>query len=170
MPSHRLLFSLSVSVFLHLAAFGTGDLLCRMQHRPVQPPVARLDATLLLPEPDLRMDTLLKDTMANEETPSPRRHDDRSRPNGKLAAAKAQKKLARHVFYPEAAVEAGIEGDVRLLLTLDDSGRIKEVQIADSSGYPILDRAAMRAAYAMGSVPGIDRRELILPVTFRLQP
>jgi periplasmic protein TonB len=170
MPSHRILFSLSLSVFLHLAAFGTGDLLCRMQEKRVRPPLARLDATLRLPAPEMAPQALLKDTIAAAEQQP--RHPVKDKParQGMRAAAKAQKKLAEHVYYPEAAVAAGIEGDVRLLLTLDDRGRIKEVQIADSSGYPILDRAAVRAAYAMGTVPEADGRELILPVTFRLQP
>lgn len=170
MPSHRLLFSLSLSVFLHLTAFGTGDLLCHMQARRTKPTPPRLDATLRPPLPELASKPLLKDTIATAKAPPPRPAKAHAGPRGRLAAAKAERKLATHVYYPEAAVAAGIEGDVRLLVTLDDSGRIKQVEIADSSGYPILDQAAVRAAYAMGSVPGSDQRELILPVTFRLQP
>jgi protein TonB len=170
MPSHRLLFSLSLSVFLHLTAFGAGDLLCHKQVRqtPARPPM--LDATLLPAMPAMPAEALLKDTIA--DTPAPAKHPvkEKAGTSGRLATAKAQKKLAEHVFYPEAAVAAGIEGDVRLLVTLDDHGRITQVTVADTSGYKILDQAAIRAAYAMGSLPGVDRHELILPVTFRLQP
>ena len=67
MPSHRLLFSLSASVFLHLAAFGTGDLLCRMQEKGSRPPFARMEATLRLPRPETPAEALLKDTMATSK-------------------------------------------------------------------------------------------------------
>jgi protein TonB len=170
MPSHRLLFSLSLSVFLHLTAFGTGDLLCHMQEKRSQPSFARLDATLRPPLPETPAEALLKDTMATTEKQSSPSAADQSGTRGRLAVASARKKLAKHIFYPEAAIAAGIEGDVRLLVTLDDRGRITEVEIADSSGHSVLDQAAIRAAYAMGSIPGTDRHELILPVTFRLQP
>ena len=115
-------------------------------------------------------EALLKDTMSTTDEGASHHASESPQGQGKLAVAKARRKLAKHVYYPEEAISAGMEGEVRLLVTLDGDGHIKDVEIADSSGYPILDRAAIRAAYAMGSLPGVDRRELILPVTFRLQP
>ena len=81
----------------------------------------------------------------------------------------AQRKLAQHLFYPPEAVAAGIEGEVRLLLTLDTAGNVIEAQVASSSGHPALDRAAIEAAHAMRRLPGAGARELILPVVFRLE-
>lgn len=81
----------------------------------------------------------------------------------------AQKKLAQHQYYPPEAIAAGLEGEVRLLVLLDADGQVSDVQIAASSGHRILDAAAQRAAFAMGSLPGSSRRELILPVVFRLR-
>ena len=66
-------------------------------------------------------------------------------------------------------VERGIEGEVRLILKLGADGVVDDVSIAASSGYPILDNAAIKAAYAMGRLAGTTSRELILPVIFRLQ-
>ena len=63
----------------------------------------------------------------------------------------------------------GIEGDVRLLLVLNEDGSLADVQIAVSSGHAILDNAAMKAAYAMGRLSGVTAREMILPVSFRLR-
>ena len=57
---------------------------------------------------------------------------------------------------------------MRLILTLSDDGRIVDVGIAASSGHPVLDKAAERAAWAMGRVSWAQSRELILPVIFRL--
>ena len=171
MPSRRILLALSLSVSLHLTAFGIGDLLCRTQVRVRPPPPLTLEATLRIPVPDMIVQPVLKDTLVQSEPPTPpkpAKHDKTT--FGRHVAEAAKRKLAKHVYYPEAAVAAGIEGEVRLLLTLDQSGAVKDVQIASSSGHAILDQAAMRAAYAMGSLPDLDHREIILPVTFRLQP
>ena len=43
------------------------------------------------------------------------------------------------------------------------------MQLAASSGHVLLDQAAIKAAFAMGRLPGVSARELILPVIFRLQ-
>ena len=62
-----------------------------------------------------------------------------------------------------------IEGNVRLIIKLSANGAVDDVVIAASSGYTILDNAAVKAAYAMGSLTGVTSRELILPVIFRLE-
>jgi protein TonB len=81
----------------------------------------------------------------------------------------AQKKLSQHLYYPPEAIARGIEGEVRLIITLTEDGSIADVNIAASSGHPILDNAAIKAAYATGKLSGATSRELILPVIFRLQ-
>ncbi len=81
----------------------------------------------------------------------------------------AQRKLNEHLFYPPEAVAQGIEGEVRLILRLGANGAVNDISIAASSGYPVLDNAAIKAAYAMGQLTGVTSRELILPVIFRLQ-
>ena len=57
---------------------------------------------------------------------------------------------------------------MRLLVRLTPDGRVDDVSVAASSGHAILDNAAIKAAYAMGALPG-GPRELILPVIFQLQ-
>jgi len=54
-------------------------------------------------------------------------------------------------------------------MALAEDGSISEVSIAVSSGHPILDKAAVRAAYAMARVNWAHSRELILPFVFRLE-
>jgi periplasmic protein TonB len=135
-----------------------------------------IDARLRAPPP---VEPLLKDTLTDTEPPRPAAAPSTASPpppsaGGRTALAKstlaAQHKLANHLYYPAEAVAAGIEGEVRLLLTLTADGKILDAQVARSSGHAILDRAAVRAAFAMGGLPGLDRTELILPVVFRLQP
>ena len=81
----------------------------------------------------------------------------------------AQRKFSKTQFYPQEAVKQGIEGDVRLILRLSTDGTVDDVSIAASSGHLILDNAAIKAAYAMGKLTGVVSRELILPVSFRLE-
>lgn len=117
---------------------------------------------------------LLKDTLAKGEkekrqsSPSSGKTGERGGKPRKIREAAAQRKLAQHVYYPEEAIRQGLEGEVRLLVTLDASGRVLTVEVAAGSGHAILDEAARSAALAMGSLPEAGVREIILPVVFRL--
>ena len=57
--------------------------------------------------------------------------------------------------YPPALVSQGIEGTVLLRLYVDTLGRIQNdsTRIAESSGYPALDSAALRAAPELRFAP-----------------
>ena len=55
--------------------------------------------------------------------------------------------------YPRAARLAGVEGVVRLRLSLDAEGRLVAAEIATSSGSPALDAAALAAARASRYAP-----------------
>jgi protein TonB len=76
--------------------------------------------------------------------------------------------LTREEFYPREAIERGWEGRVVLLLTLDDESRVRGIEVASSSGHPILDGAALIAATRITALPG-GRRQVLLPVEFRLE-
>lgn len=81
----------------------------------------------------------------------------------------AQRKLSEHQFYPPAAIALGLEGEVRLLLSLSTEGAILDINIASSSGHPLLDQAALQAVQKMQHIPDTGLREMLLPVIFRLQ-
>jgi protein TonB len=178
MPSQRLLLALLASLAIHLALLGGGAWFSIRLQRPDRTPAptpAMIDATLRVPPPE---EAVLKDTLTETETPQPVRTlsalPSPPSPAGNPTAAKstvaAQHKLAEHLYYPPDAIAAGLEGEVRLLLTLTAEGKVVDAQVARSSGHAILDQAAVRAAFAMGGLPGLDRTELILPVIFRLTP
>ncbi|WP_184414919.1 energy transducer TonB [Rhodocyclus tenuis] len=175
MPA-RLALAFALSVALHAVLLFAG---ADSRRAPPAPP--RLEARLRLP-PAPPAEPLLKNTLAAE--PEPAKPAAKPLPPPASAAKTpaaapkptparelraAQKKLAQHQYYPPEAIAAGLEGEVRLLVLLDADGQISDVQIAASSGHRILDAAAQRAAFAMGSLPGSSRRELILPVAFRLR-
>jgi periplasmic protein TonB len=166
----RLIPALALSLALHIGIF-LPDLVNRLVFAP--PPTLR--ATLRLSPAPAPAEPLLKNTIDSEETP-PAAAPARVTPAPATAKAarrdaqKMQRKLAKHLFYPPEAVTRGIEGDVWLLLKLSPDGDIVDVGIATSSGHPILDNAAIRAAYTMGRQAGAASRELIVPAHFRLEP
>ena len=46
--------------------------------------------------------------------------------------------------YPEAARRAGISGSLRMAVEILPDGRVSKIEISRSSGYPVLDKAAIR--------------------------
>ena len=47
-------------------------------------------------------------------------------------------------YYPEASIRYGIYGDVRLLVVILQDGSLEEVRVLSSSGYAVLDEAAIK--------------------------
>lgn len=168
----RLRLALTLSVLFHLA------LLAGRLPLPAPEQAVRLEVKLAVPEvaeeapPDPAL--LEKNTLA-PETPSPLLQPSPTRQAttpGRLKAAAEQsalRKLSEHVLYPQAAVDAGLEGTVHLLLRLDTAGSILHASIAASSGHPELDHAAVQAALRSGRLNTGGLTEVILPITFRLQ-
>ena len=173
MPS-RLILALTLSLALH-ASLLLPDAYKRLgaaSPRPALQASLRLAPVQVVAQPE----PLLKNTLDIEKEkpttkpPPPGKTANSARSaSTKQVVKAAQKKLSQHLYYPPAAVSRGIEGEVRLLVTLTADGRIADVSIAASSGHALLDNAAIKAAYAMGALVGSEMRELILPVVFRLQ-
>ena len=175
MPS-RLILALALSLALH-ASLLLPDVFSPRTPSPRSTLAASLRPPHVPQDPD-RDETLLKNTLLTEKAPvkappapPPAAHAGPA--PGKAATKRqldaVQRKLAQHQYYPSEAIARGIEGDGSLLLTLAEDGSISEVSIAVSSGHPILDKAAVRAAYAMARVNWAHSRELILPFVFRLE-
>lgn len=175
MSSRRFLLALAASLALHLALFGSGAIVSLLERKVSLRSTAAISARLLPPATVVPQDALLKDTLAEQEAPKvvqaePKPVEGKSRkPAPRSLEETAQRKLSEVLFYPPEAVARGIEGEVRLLLTLDGNGAIQDAQVAAGSGHKILDDAAVRAAFAMGSLPKAGAREVILPVVFRLR-
>lgn len=172
--SPRLIFALALSLALH-GGLVVPDLVKRLV---VAPPRPALQAVLRLPPiPEAApAEPLLKNTIDPEEAPPavkspppPAAPQAKPKAVAKREVQVAQRKLSQHLFYPPEAVARGIEGEVRLIVKLSADGAVESVSVAASSGHPLLDNAAIKAAYAMGRLTGATSRELILPVIFRLQ-
>ena len=85
------------------------------------------------------------------------------------AARKAGEQIAQQLFYPPEAIERGLQGETLVLLFLDEAGNAIAARIEASSGHPLLDEAAVRAARTLRSLPANSPREAIVPVRFRLR-
>jgi protein TonB len=76
--------------------------------------------------------------------------------------------------YPEAARRAREEGTVVVEVLIDSSGRVTAASISESSGYALLDAAALEAARGWWFLPAREdgvavAGRLVLPVTFRMR-
>lgn len=82
-------------------------------------------------------------------------------PNREIALARAKnnidayrrrlaEKLAQAKFYPKLAQRRGMEGKVMVHFVIDRAGTIRSMQIKESSGYAMLDEAALDAVYSIG--------------------
>lgn len=182
MFDRHLTLALAASLLLHAAVLGAGAFKALLK----PPPAPSLQVVLRVPAPPAPpAEPLLKNTLDPE--PEQPREADRPNPPEPPPSAKpvprpaaepkpekkqvqaAQRKLAEHTFYPPEAIARNLEGEVRVILVLSEDGSIADVQVAASSGHAILDNAAVKAAWAMGRLPGATVRQMILPVSFRLQ-
>jgi TonB family protein len=78
------------------------------------------------------------------------------------------------MIYPPALLEQGIEGRVLLRLYVDSQGKLvgDSIRIAESSGYPALDSAAVQGAPSLRFSPALRRGRpvsapFLQPVHFR---
>lgn len=72
--------------------------------------------------------------------------------------------------YPKIALEQGQEGSVTLSLTVDDSGAIANIEVKESSGFPLLDRSALDFVKRHWVVPpGEGARNYSATIHYRLQ-
>ena len=76
--------------------------------------------------------------------------------------------------YPDAAIRRGYAGTVLLKVLVTVEGRVRDLEIIQSSGYPMLDRAALKAVQSWVFVPGKKGPVAIemwvkVPVVFQLE-
>lgn len=76
-------------------------------------------------------------------------------------------------YYPAAEIRQGHEGTVVVLLHILADGRVGDVKLQRSSGYPKLDESAMREAKRWRFIPGTSDGSpqamwKQVPITFRL--
>ena len=175
---YRLFAALALSLSLHLLPllpdfnFGQNSRLTvaplTAELRP--PPVASATPPLSLPE---------QPEPASKPTPKPAKPA-LSKPAEKASAAAPKtwtQAVREHIkkldnagqFYPADAIARGLEGEVLVLLIIDEAGKVSAARVEQGSGQPILDEAALRAVRSLQSLPADAPRQVVLPVRFRLK-
>jgi len=80
--------------------------------------------------------------------------------------------VERKKYYPPEAKRYGVEGKVSLRISVDASGRITQVELINSSGSRILDRAAQDLIRSIGSLPPPPEGKpltFVLSIDYRLE-
>ena len=81
--------------------------------------------------------------------------------------------VSSRFHYPVLARRKGMEGIVRLQVRIESDGRISRLQVQQTSGYPVLDQAALQSLQ-LASVPDAAQWmngqaiDIIIPVEYRL--
>lgn len=143
--------------------------------RPTPAQYPPLEARLKLVQPELQLKPQPESFSENSKKPAPppKPVQTTEQPNtSTVANAPADKSNAsltgQTLPYPLEAVNQGIEGEAIVMLFLDGSGNVITARIESSSGYGILDEAAVRAAKQIRTLDSTSKHAL-LPVRFRLE-
>ena len=175
---YRLLLALAASLLLHLL-----PLVAHLHQASRPPPNAPpINATLrppppapLPPSPPLTLPEQPKPSASPPKPPPPLRPEQREK--SPVAAKTWTQAIRQHLkklddsgqFYPEEAIARGLEGEVLVLIIIDENGAVTAARVEQGSGHRMLDDAALRAVRSLRSLPADAPREALLPVRFRLR-
>ena len=174
---YRLLLALAASLLLHVLPFLAHLITPSRPPQPSRPLAVTLrepPPTPLPPPPPLILPEQPRPA-ATPAKPPPPKPERREKPP--LAAKTWTQAVRQHLkklddsgqFYPEEAIARGLEGEVLVLIIIDESGAVTAARVEQGSGHRILDDAALRAVRSLRSLPADAPRETLLPVRFRLR-
>lgn len=174
-----LIAALAISLALHLLPFlplaDFGQKSASTAALPLQAELRPPPAPQPLPPPPLLK---LPEPPANKSPapakPKPLPPPDKAAPKTARTWTQAVREHLRQLdaagqFYPAEAISRGEQGEVLVLMLLDAQGKVSAARIEQTSGYPLLDGAALRAVRSLSSLPADAPRQVVLPVRFRLR-
>ena len=92
-----------------------------------------------------------------------------------LFTGKVRQRIADAKYYPRIARRRGMEGQPVIAFTLNKEGRLTKVDLAQTSGYQLLDQAALEAVHRAAPYPEIPAElntnifQFKLPISFVLK-
>lgn len=92
-----------------------------------------------------------------------------------LFIGQVRQRIANAKYYPRMARRRGMEGQPVIAFTLNKNGRLMKVDLAQTSGYQLLDQAALEAVHQGAPYPEIpaelkrDTFKFKLPISFALK-
>jgi pilus assembly protein CpaC len=84
-----------------------------------------------------------------------------------------QSKIINAIYYPPEARKLGWEGTVKLNIFLDNKGNLKKVEVSKSSGYDVLDEAAVDVVRKQAPYPAfppqakLSQLRINIPIAYR---
>lgn len=135
---------------------------------PPPAPVAPPPPELILAKPP-KPETRPPPQPPKQEKQKPGEKQPNSAKTWNQAIAQQLKSLnERHQYYPQEAISQGLQGEVLVLVIIDENGNITAARIEESSGHRLLDDAALRNIQTIRSLPADAPRQAILPLRFKL--
>lgn len=130
-----------------------------------EPTSAQATATTIAPTPPIN---------AGEAASTPAGRETTAATTGEIIEAHPLYRENPPPPYPRAAQRRHHQGTVILEVLVNRQGRVEELQVAESSGYPLLDRAAANAVADWRFEPGRRNDQavasrVLVPVRFALQ-
>jgi TonB family protein len=89
-------------------------------------------------------------------------------------ARSVQERIASNVLYPKAAKETKAQGSVELTLSIIKSGALASASVSKSSGYAVLDEAALETVHKLSPYlafpldSSIKEMTLTIPIVYQL--
>jgi len=117
---------------------------------------------------------LIEDMAQSPAVPQLSRYQSRALPMIRIEKARPLRPIDVEAVYPLGARLRGEEGAVRMIVRIGEDGRVEVVEIGESSGFTILDRAAERAVrrtlFAPATRNGLPiTEEINITIRFRLE-
>jgi len=168
-----LIGALGASLLMHLLPFvdvwpakprAQATEVLPLQARLTSQPIPMSSPEFILPEPEAM-------TPGSVDTPPERKSTAIAKGRKTWTQAIEEQFSAQQregLFYPEAAIQQGLEGNVLVLLLVDEHGEVVAARVEQSSGHPLLDDAAVRAVRRLRALPGDVPIESLLSVSFSL--
>lgn len=168
---YRLALAILLSLLLHASAF-VGEFIHFPAAAPPAPPIrAEIKSPRPPPPPPLALDKPepTPRATARKQILSTAGGNQTAIPNWQQEVRRQfRKQQESGLFYPPEAIAQGLEGEVLVLMILNDNGQVVAARVEQGSGQRLLDDAALKAVRALHALPTDAPREALLPVRFRL--
>jgi protein TonB len=139
-----------------------------------QRPAPRTPVTDTRPLSGLAATGPAPDATAVSQQPSVPAHADKQASPGSALQLVLETRLARYFSYPRLAQRRNWQGEVRLGLRVESNGHLSHIRVIKSSGYAILDEAALASLRQVETVPHAGHWlqgktfDTVLPIKYRL--
>jgi protein TonB len=123
--------------------------------------------------PDSKVGEETEEMVQSPAVPQPFRYQSRALPTSRIEKARPLRPIDVEAVYPLGARLRGAEGAVRMIVRIGEDGWVEVVEIGESSGFTILDRAAERAVRRTRFAPATHNGlpitdEITITIRFRL--